>query len=197
MRADNLSTDSTRERTAEAVQSMMDKLFPRLETEGFAGSEERKRRRAVLDKMISDGVQIDFNARIRECDEPSLIICRIAYASDPQQKSMVSRYALYFMERLGLSGSGFGNLPLPQEARRREGVDHWINWSQCYQRPGYPDNVISCEWAYHPLSQPSPGVKAVFETEGDKVLAIHFILSDVQEIRSIRSERRKLEKLRD
>ena len=190
--ANDRAADAAPASAADTVQSMMDKLYPRIEKAAFTGSEKRKRLRASLGEMISEGMQIDFNARILECDEPALFTCQIANSSDALQRSMVIRYANSFMKRLGLSGSGMGNLPLPEEARQREGVDHWINWSQCYQPPSYPENAISCERASHPFSQPSPGVRAVFETNGDKVIAIHFYITDLQTIRNIRSERRKL-----
>ncbi len=178
--------------TAEGVQSMMDALFPPIDEAEFRSREERERIRGALATMISNGMVIDFNARVRDCDEQALFTCRIAYSDDPKQQAMVERYAVNFMEKLGLAGSEFGNLPLPQDARKKEGVDHWINWSQCYQPSSFPENAISCEKAYHPLSKPSAGVKAVFETRDGAVIAVHFYISDPRTIGYIRAERRRL-----
>ena len=180
-------------RTAEgAVQSMMDSLFPPIDEASFRSRQERERIRVALDTMISNGMVIDFNARVRDCDELALFTCRIAYSDDPKQRAMVKRYAVSFMEKLGLAGSEFGNLPLPQNAREKEGVDHWINWSQCYQPSSFPENAISCEKAYHALSKPSPGVRAVFETRDGAVIAVHFYVSDPRTIEYMRAERRRL-----
>ena len=172
-----------------AVQSMMDELFPKIEASdaGFRTDEDRAITDASLERLLESGLSINFfSRRVNNCAVQTLMGCQILNSGDSNRNQLVLRYAISFLTKLGLGGSEWGNEPLPARIpEERADVHYWINWSQCFQPASYPSNAITCAQAYHPLPQPSPGVRAVFETSDDKVIALHFFINDTRVARRI------------
>ena len=178
--------------TPVVVQSMMDELYPKTEEASFRSREEKQRIATPLDSMIDDGLYIQLVGQMHDCGAPALFHCILALTEAPEQREMVVRYAMHYFDKLGLSGSSFGNSALPEDALILTNVDHWINWSQCFQPDHYPDNAISCELAYHPFPQPGPGVRALYETRDGRVASITFYVQRPQTMKAIVAERDKL-----
>lgn len=178
---------------AVAVQATMDKLFPKIDKPAFRSADDNARVDAALQELVAGGLEIRFRAQVRDCVEFALSSwCPIARSYDPLQQRMIRQHTISYLDKLGLSGSEFGNRPLPADARQMyRDVDHWINWSRCYQPPSYPGNAISCELAFHPFSKPSPGVRVVFQTRGNRVLSMDFYLSAPWLVESVLTERER------
>lgn len=182
--AENSERQDSNNLAVVAVQSMMDELFPKIEASdaGFTTNEDRATANASLDGLLESGLSINFFARrVNNCAVQTLTDCQILSSGNRNQKELVKRFTISFLTELGLGGSEWGNEPLPAGIpEERADVPYWINWSQCFQPANYPSNAITCAQAYHPLPQPSPGVRAVFETSDDKVIALHFFISETR-----------------
>ena len=187
--AENSERQDRKNPAVVAVQSMMDELFPRIEASdsGFRTNEDRAITDASLERLLESGLSINFFARgVNNCAVQTVMGCQILNSGDRNRNELVMRYTISFLIELGLGGSEWGNEPLPARIpEERADVHYWINWSQCFQPASYPSNAITCAQAYHPLPQPSPGVRAVFETSDDKVIALHFFINETRLARRI------------
>ena len=177
----------------QAAQAMMDELFPPIEEAAFFKRKDFERAEGALRSLIANGLRISFFARRDSCDRPGPLSCIVLSSDDPDQLSVVLAHAVGSLRLLGLAGSDFGNLPLPQDARNTAQDGHvWVNWSRCVRKPGMPENAIACEQAYHPFPKPSPGVRTVFNVSDGKVIALDFHVYDPRRLRIFLKEKREV-----